>query len=268
MQRGRRRRGTIGRTVPKPGRLCWHFRPGLNLCHFLQIDGFTALNPDHQIAKLSGITQEGTGMHQYLLVMLGHALRAACLINALQPLRHLGEGQPMCAQRGRIQGHHHRLIMATISMDIAGAGQTLELGFQLVGNPCQRGCVLLFAPQGQRHDRHIINATRLDHRLADTQPGRQPVLVGIELVIEIHNRLLAFDTNLEHRHDQRAIWPREGVQGIDTGQLRDHLLGGRGDQVLYLARCGTRVRNIDIGEGDIDLRLLFARCDQHGKQTE
>jgi hypothetical protein len=62
----------------------------------------------------------------------------------------------------------------------------------------------VFGPQRQRDDRHVVDALGLDDGLADPKVGRQPVAIGIELVVQADDGVGAglADQELhgQHRH--------------------------------------------------------------------
>ncbi len=55
---------------------------------------------------------------------------------------------------------------------------------------------------------------------------------------------------------------------LDLLDFRKHLFGRRGHQVFRFTGRGAGERDKNVGEGDVDLRLLFARRHQDGEQAE
>ncbi|MNO60801.1 hypothetical protein D3C76_514290 [compost metagenome] len=137
-----------------------------------------------------------------------------------------------------------------------------------MGDPGQLGGAQLLAPEREADDGDIIDPPGFHQRLTDSNTLWQPVPVGVELVVEIDDGLLAAHPHLEHHHQQGTIGLGKRVEGINPLYLGDHLLGRSSDERLHLRRTGPREGDIDIGEGDIDLRLLLLGGHQHRKQAE
>src|SRR5260370_5953254 len=65
----------------------------------------------------------------------------------------------------------------------------------------------------------------------------------------------------------RKTGPRHRVNMLDSRYLSQHLLHGRRDEILDLLRVRAEERNQNIGERDIDLRLLFAGSHEDRERT-
>src|SRR3546814_18742572 len=76
-----------------------------------------------------------------------------------------------------------------------------------------RTTLRIVRPQRQRHHRYVVDAFWLDDRLADTDSLRHPVLVGEDLVVQPHQRRLAFHADLvfHGQHGHAGTADRIGV---------------------------------------------------------
>ncbi len=254
--------------LPHPAALHRGLLPKGHLGHLTEVDRFAIVQPHYQLAGLLLALQELAHLHLDLPVVLHHGLLAARLVGGGEPLVQLAPADAVGAEGRRIQHHPQHGALAAQAVDVAGAGQSLELGLQLVGDPGQLGGPQLLAPERQADDGHIVDPPGFDQRLADAKPLGQPVPVRVELVVEIDDGLLAAHPHLEHHHQQGAVRAREGVEGVYPLDLGNNLFGGSGDEGFDLRRAGPREGDIDVGEGDIDLRLLLLGGYQHRKQAE
>ena len=144
---------------------------------------------------------------------------------------------------------------------LARAGHALQLDLDRVGDPLEVvGAALgILRPQRQRDDRDVVDALRLDQRLADVELARQPVAVREDRVVQPDDRLGARHAHLVLDRDQRLARPRHRPHVLEARDLREHLLGRNRDQRLDVLRRRARERHEDVGHRDVDLRLLLAR---------
>ncbi len=73
-------------------------------------------------------------------------LLAAHLIGGRQSLAQLAPADAVGAEGCRIRHHPQHGALAAQTVDIAGTGNALEFGLQLMGDPSQLGCPQLLAP--------------------------------------------------------------------------------------------------------------------------
>ncbi len=124
------------------------------------------------------------------------------------------------------------------------------------------------APEGQRDDRHVVDALRLDDWRADAEVGRNPVAVGVDGVVEAHQRLdRVFADHVLHG-DHRHARTRYRVDVLDAGDARQHLLGRSRHQVFDILDGRAREGDEDVGHRHVDLRLFLARRDQRGEDAQ
>ena len=127
--------------------------------------------------------------------------------------------------------------------------------------------LFIFSPQGQTDNWHIVNALGFNNWLPHAQMRRQPIRIGIQLVIQPDNGVSARLTyqKLHSQHCQTR--PGHRIDMFHPFDFRQHLLGGTAHQSLHFPGGRTRKRDEHIGERHIDLRLFFAGRDQYRKQT-
>jgi len=182
----------------------------------------------------------------------------------------VGQGQPVRCEPCRIRRDQHRPVRRADGIYVARAWDALEFRLQRVRDFCQlaRTIVGIVAPQRQRHHRHIVDALGFDDRGPGAEVARQPVLVGKDLVVEPHQRSLAFHSDLELHRDQSHARAAGGIGVPDLLDLGQLLLQRERHQLLDLARIGAGEGHDDVGHGHVDLRLFLARSDQRRDDAE
>ena len=170
---------------------------------------------------------------------------------------------------GRINVNLDGAARRTQCGDFAHTRNGLELSFQGMGYRLQlAGRCGAVAPQGNSDNRHVINTFGLDDGCQGAQVPREPILVGVEHVIQAHQRLgtghTHFELDSQHRHARTG--DRIGV--LDAGDLAQHLLCRLGHHVLDIGAAGARKRNQHVGHGDVDLGLFLTRSHQHSEQAQ
>ena len=151
-----------------------------------QIDRRALVQTHHQTADFFRVHQKAAGLHWNFAVVADQRPGVGGGIGGLQRTAQVAERQPVAGQLGRIESHLHYPVRRPDGVQIAGARHALQLGFQGVGHPRQIvGAPLrILGPQRQTDDGHVVNALRFDDGLTNAQIGRQPVGVGIELVVQ------------------------------------------------------------------------------------
>ncbi len=229
--------------------------------HVRHVDRATLRYADHQLLDVLGAGEEGAGLHQDFLVArhqrAGRLHRVGHLQRVTDVLRRHVEGRHAV----RVHQHPHRAAGAAEGGDFAGAGDAFQLDFrgvrhllQLVGTAC-----LVARPQGDGDDGDVVDAERLDDGFADAEFGRHPVAVGLDGVVQPHQRLrpvLAHQV-LHGQHGHAGFGHRIDV--LDAGDLRQHLLGRGSDQRFHVPRRGAGEGDEDVGHGHVDLWLFLAR---------
>jgi hypothetical protein len=123
-------------------------------------------------------------------------------------------------------------------------------------------------PQGERDDRHIVDALGLDQRFTDAELLRQPVAIRVDRVVEAHQRLGARHADLELRGHDRESRLRDREHVLEAVDLADYLLGRGRNQRLHVFRRGAGKRDQHVRHGDVDLRLLLARRHQNRESAQ
>ena len=113
------------------------------------------------------------------------------------------------------------------------------------------------AGQRERDHRHVVDFHRLDDPAGHA--GRDDVQVLVELLGELHQAPLAVLAHVVADGDDRLVLAAHRVDVLDAVDLVEDLLQGRGDQLLDLGGRVAGKADVHVGQGDDDLRVLFAR---------
>ena len=248
-------------------------RAGLDARHLPQIHRQAPAHTDDQIAHVLLGAQELTGFDRK------HLSRFACRIKyrtrwhakvgRSERLLEPGDVNAPLAQAHWVQPDVHGTARAANGLDLTRARNPLEFILQRMRHPLQlRGRQRLATPQSHAEHRHIIDALGLDNRAERTQFARQPVLVGIEDVIQAHQGLGTRHPHFELNRQHGQTRSRDRIRVLDAGDLTEHLLGRARHQVLHINTTGTRKGNQYVGHRHIDLWLFFARRHHHRKQAQ
>ena len=191
-------------------------------------------------------------------------------VGRLQRRAKVGDGHAGAGHSRRIDLDDHGASGSADRIDLARTGDPLEIGLDAVGNPLQvegadRG---VLAEQRERHDGHVVDALGLDQRAQDAQALGQPIGIGIDRVVEPHQRLGARYAHLVLHGQDGEAGPRDRHHVLDAGDLRQHLLGRRGDHLFHVPRRCAGERNQHVRHRHVDLRLLLARRDEHGEYAQ
>ncbi len=247
-------------------------RTGLDACHLAQVDRLALADADHEVAHLVGVVQEFArlhGQHAAVGLRVDHAARGHAEVGGGQRLLQAQQVDAALAQAAGVDRHLHHAAGAADGLDLACAGHALELGLHRVRHALELdGAGCFRAPQRDREHRHVVDAGRPHDRRHHAQAGGQPVLVGIEHVVQAHQRLGArhADLKLHGHHGHAGARHRIGV--LDAGDLRQGLLGRPRHQVLHVGAGRPREGDDHAGHRDVDLRLFLARRHQHRKQAQ
>ena len=243
-----------------------------------QVDRAAGMHADDQVADLVGRAQEFAGLdRQHLRAAVRGAARLAVDHRAgrhrqaggLQGLLQPQQVDAALAQPARVEADLHDTARAADRLHLAAAGHALELDLDRARDALdlqRRG--LVAAPQRHAEHRHVVDALGTHDRRQRAETGRQPVLVGVEHVVQAHQRLGARHADLELHRQHRHAGTADRVGVLDAGDLREHLLGRPRDHVLHVGAAGPGEGDQHIGHRDVDLRLFLARCHQHREQAE
>ncbi len=273
---GHRRRDAIARPArlsvghPVPDVAARQIGPALDVRHIAEKHRLAVVQADGQIGDLTGIGQKGAGGP--LSGAIGRDPLAGFdhQIGRTQRLGDRLHGQSVGGQPGGIQGNQHGPVGRSDRVDVAGAGDALELGFQRMRHLRQLGGATcgVIGPQGQCQHRHIIDAHRGHQRLAHTQARRHPIGARQHLVPSPHDRRLTRHANLVLDRNHRQSRPADRVDVLDFFHFRQRLLQRPGNQILDILDAGTRKGHEHMRHGHIDLRFFLAWRDQYRDQAE
>jgi hypothetical protein len=126
--------------------------------------------------------------------------------------------------------------------------------------------VVVRSPQGQRHDRHVVDRARLHKRRGHA--GRQPIEVRGDLLVQANERPLLVFANEEADDDHRLAGARGGVEVLDARHFPQQLLERRGHTLLYLACRRAGHLDEDVDHRHDDLRLFLARQFPHRETAQ
>ena len=163
----------------------------------------------------------------------------------------------------------NRPAWAADGLYLAGPRNRFDFLLNIAGNLLKLNARhQLFAPERDGQHGNVINPLGLDDGWQRAQFARQPVLIGIQYVVEPHESLCTRYANLElHRQDGNA-GTGDRVRVFNTRNLTEHLLGRTRDHVLDVLAAGAGESDQHVGHGDVDLWLFFARCDHHRKDPK
>ena len=267
-----RRTGALSRRKPHLARGLR--RAVLHLRHFAQIHRLALVHAHHQVGHVLRRAQELAGFHgQHARrgagLIVHHVARGQCHAGRAQRLLQAHQVHAAFAQALRVQRHLHHAAGAADGGHLAHAGHALQFGLDRVRHAFQfAGRRVVAAPQRHRQHRHVVDALGLDDRRQHAQPRWKPVLIGVEHVVQPHQRLGARHAHLELHRQQRHAGARHRIGMLDAGDLAQHLLGRPCHQRLHVGTAGAREGDQHVGHRDVDLRLFLARRHQHRKQAQ
>ena len=238
--------------------------------HVLQENRLAVADADHQFRDIVGILEEGAGFDGDRAIGHEQFAHRQTEVGRLQCSPKVGDGHTGAGHAGRIDLDDHSAAGSANRIHLAGTSDPFEIGLDAVGNPLQvkgadRG---VLAEKRERNDGHVIDALGLDQRAQDTQALRQPISIGIDGVVEPHQRLGARYPHLVLHGQYGKARPRDRHYVLDAGDLRQHLLGRRGDHLFHIpCRCAGKWDQ-HVGHRHVDLWLLLAWRHEHGEHAQ
>ena len=130
------------------------------------------------------------------------------------------------------------------------------------------GYLIRFRPERYAHYRDVVNAHRFDHRRHNAQILREPVVVAVDLIVQIENGLLTRDTHFEGDGQNGLAGLADGEYIVHAFDFRQHLFSRDGHQLLDFTGAGTGEANEHVGECHINLRFFFFRRHHNGEESE
>ncbi len=235
----------------------------------VEIDRLAVACGDDQAAHVVAIGEEPAGLHRSRPVLAEDRTGLAHEVGGLQCSGKIAGGEAGGGQASGIEFDADHGLRVADRVDVAGVRHPLDLAFDGARDlsefmAAERG---IAAPQGERDDGHVVDALRLDQRLPDADARRAPVLIRIDRVVEPHDGIIAVNADLVLHREDREAGPRHRIDVFDPRDLPQDLLHRGGDEILDLFGARAGERNQDVGEGDVDLRLLLAGGHEHRERA-
>ncbi len=136
---GQGHRRVAGLPLPHPAALDRGLLTQRDPGHIPQIDRLAVVQPHHQFSSLLLALQELPHLHLDFPVILHHGLLAAHPVGGRETLAQFAPADAMGAEGRRVRHHPQHGALAAQRVDIAGTGNALEFGLQLMGDPGQIG---------------------------------------------------------------------------------------------------------------------------------
>jgi hypothetical protein len=237
---------------------------------FLQVHRPAVAHRDHQLGDVARIAQERPRLDLHGAVAGEEVADRRTKIGRLQCLAQVRDRHAVDREAARIDLDQDRAAGATDRRDLARSGHALQIDLDAVRDALEveRARRAVAAPQRERNDRHVVDAFRLDDRRTHAQAFRQPVGVGVDRVVQAHQRLGARHAHLELHGDDRHAGSRHREHVLDARDLREDLLRRYRDHALDVLRRGAGKGNEDVGHRDVDLGLLLARRHDHRERAQ
>ncbi|MPL73164.1 hypothetical protein SDC9_18957 [bioreactor metagenome] len=201
-----------------------------------------------------------------LVAQLAGVEGAVCLLDLVRQL----------LQRDAI---HRKLLGIGLDPDRLGRladdiGQTdivdlRHLGLQLArdaGQVVRADLLAGLAREGQRHDRHVVDATADDDRLVDA--GGDAVHVRLDLLVHAQDRRVRGGADDEARHHQRRIVRGLRIDVLDLVDALDDGLHRLGHELHRILGLQARSLQMDVDHRHGNLRLFLARQRDQRDQTD
>ncbi len=125
-----------------------------------------------------------------------------------------------------------------------------------------------FRPQGNAHNRYIVDAHGFDHRLHHAQILREPVIVAVDLVVQVEDGFFARNTDFKGHGQNGLTRLADGENIVHAFDFRQHLFGRNGDQLLHLTCAGTGEADKHVGESNVNLGFFFFRRHHDGEEAQ
>jgi hypothetical protein len=111
--------------------------------------------------------------------------------------------------------------------------------------------------QRQGHDRNVVDFNRLDDPAGYAR--RCDVDVFVDLLVELDEAPLAILAHKIANRDDRLVLAAHRVDIFYAVDLIQDLLQGRGDELFDFRGGMAREIDVDVGQGDDDLRIFLTR---------
>ncbi len=139
-----------------------------------QAHGSFAAPCHDQFGDILASAQEPARVHRQTLVADDPVAGAQALIGVVQSARDILDRHSRGGHAAGVQVHADRVFGAADQPDVAGAGDTLEVGLDAAGDPFQIARRGEGGVQRQCDDRDVVDASRLDEGRPDAETFGQP----------------------------------------------------------------------------------------------
>ncbi len=139
--------------------------------HVAQVNRLALRNSDDHLLQVFRAAEEASGFDLKLLVVLGKASGCAARVGLLQLRGNRSGGHAISRQPLRVQHHSHLPRQPADDLGLRDIVNLLELVVELAGNLAKLVAAVMLAPQGERHDGHIVDGADLDQRLEKRLAG-------------------------------------------------------------------------------------------------
>ena len=216
--------------------------------------------------NILGISEEVTGLEQGLSIAEGLGPRLRLSVGLLQHRDEDGRAQIAGSQALRIEEHPDRAGLTADDRCLRDLRQHFDGILDLHRQLAELRVVITGAVEGEGQNRHVVDRSRFEQRRNNSK--RHAVEIGLELLVQTDQGHLRVDADLKTDDGHVGTGASRGVQVFDPGDLPEEHLHGAGDPVLDLVGRCTRHGYHDIDHRNLDLRLLLAGEEEHGKDAE
>ncbi len=237
-----------------------------DLGDILEIDRPAAVHAHHDVADIVGIGEELADVDEDLGVGDGGRSRRKTPVDALECLIGLEERDVERREPFAVEIHPDDPALTPDDPDLGDPRVFGDLDLEFVGHPPELGGRGVFAPQGVRNDRDVVDGPGLDH--GRDESFRELVHHRRDLGVDPNRGLIGVGPHQEADDDEPARRPRDRVDVLDVFDLVEQLLERRDDPVLDLFGGGAREADHDVDHGHLDLGLLFGWGDEEGEAAE
>jgi len=231
-----------------------------------QVHRAILVNAHDDLADVGGVAQERAGFEQRLGVGKRPRAGAELAVGRLERRDERGGAESARGEGGGIELHAHGAAHAADQRGLRDLRDGFDLVVELGGEPAQREVVVRGAVQRECEHRHVVDGARLDQRRADA--GRDAVEIGLELLVEAHERGLQIGADLETHDGHHAAGAGGRVEVLHAGDFPEQFLHRARGAVFHLQRGGAGHADEYVDHRHLDLRLLLARQHEHREQAE
>ncbi len=230
------------------------------------VDGRAVVHADDQALDVARMLQEAAGVDLEVGAAALDGADVAAVVGGGNGLRQLRHRDAVAFQT---LGHHldaDLLGPAACDERLRRVLYRLQALQHFERDQTQGGVVEFLRPQREGRGRHVVDATRLDHRLRHA--GRDLFEVRRQLVVELDERRLHLLADHELHGDHAAAAIGRRVDVLDARNFRKHALERIGGERRHLLGRGAGEAEHHVHHRHRDLRILLARRDDETEQAD